>query len=306
LRADRFGVRFRLVCAGSLLLVLVLGDPPDDTLFWNALFDVGHAVLFAALTWLAVGLRSGSTSILRHAAFTLSAVVAIAAGTEFLQFLDPSRNPSIGDFARDVAGAVFVLAGTRLTEMRRWQIVQRLVGIAAAVGVMIPMALVLELYLQRNRAFPVVVAFDDSRWEREFLTVGGATLIPKSASLSESNDMATLLLEPGLYPGFAMDEPYPDWQNYDRLVFTAIGDQRGPVAVTLRVHDRSHDGEFDDRFNQTIIIQRGLQEISVPLSDIRDGPVERTLDLSHVRGIALFAYQLDRSAVVQLGPFHLE
>ncbi|HVJ71012.1 MAG TPA: hypothetical protein VM531_05805, partial [Sphingomicrobium sp.] len=126
------------------------------------------------------------------------------------------------------------------------------------------------------------------------------------SSMGASANLASLSLQPGRYPGFALDEPYPDWRPYRRLAFTVVREDDSALELTLRIHDRWHNGEFDDRFNRVIRITPGTQLISIPLEEIEHGPRHRRLDLSQLRGVALFAYKLTQPEGVYLGPVHLE
>lgn len=298
---------------GFLLCGLVTGGPPENTLIWDAVFDVGHAVLFIFVTWLTLGIAqagfhgiSGRQSV----AGALIVTLGIAAVSELVQFFDPARHPSVDDFLRDAGGAcIFLLMrfstvrhGVRAALSRT----MRSLALLVAIGIATPLLLVGGMYTERDRAFPTLLAFDGSRRERQFLSVGNATLTPTSTHSPRAADMALLCLRPGTYSGFVLDEPYPDWRGYERLAFTLVLDQDSPMELTLRIHDRWHDGKFEDRFNRKLWINRGAQQVVIRIDDIRTAPASRALDLSRIRGVAVYAYRLERPACIRLGSFRLE
>jgi hypothetical protein len=314
-RLKAFLVRF--VCLTAVLIAFVAGGPPETTLFWNYLFDAGHAVIFAIVMWLSVGIAQAffptAPQVLRVGG-ALTVTLAIGLVTEFVQAFDPNRDASLGDFLRDLAGAtIFLLVW--IPNVKRdlssgWSKTMRFSALLIALLVTAPFVVLERLYLQRDRSFPTLVRFDASGWENKFLTIRDATLTPNSIQAAdqrpEARGLALLDLRPGRYPGFALDEPYPDWRDFKWLVFTTFSGADEPIEFTLRVHDRNHNGKFNDRFNRQIVIHPGPNRIAIVLDDIRSGPVSRPMDLSEIRGLAVFAYQLKRPASVYLGAFHLE
>lgn len=295
-----------LVVLGWLAL-LQLGQPPRDTMFWNTLFDAGHALGFLIAASAIDRILKGRMPRLAPRRRVLSAAVlccALGVATEIVQFADARRHPSVDDFLRDVAGIVAFLAlwhlqagGVRKTAARAALMATTVAACAFALA---PWLLVASAYRQRNAAFPVLVAFEP--WEKTFLTIDRATASPAL----DRDPAATLLsLAPGLYSGFYVDEPYPDWRAFDRLEFDIELRASRPLALFLRVHDDRHTGADFDRFNRTIRLDPGRQHVSIPLAEIAAGPSERQLDLSAVRGLAIFAHSLSTPVEVVLTPLRL-
>ena len=93
----------RAVAVAALLIGLVFGGPPDNTDFWNALFDVGHAALFGVVTLFLLGIAAAVRPKARDrqiAAMAFAASVAFGAVTEIIQIFDPNRDASVSDFMR--------------------------------------------------------------------------------------------------------------------------------------------------------------------------------------------------------------
>ena len=119
----RRGLVLRLTILGALLVFLILAEAPERTRLWSAFFDFGHVPLFGVIALVVRGLIAGrgtpetgepplgeaEASPLRptHHRSAAAFVVAIALGaaTEVLQAWVPSREASLVDFLRDVAGA---------------------------------------------------------------------------------------------------------------------------------------------------------------------------------------------------------
>jgi VanZ family protein len=307
----------------ALLLFLWFGDEPEYTLLWDALFDAGHALLFGVAAIAILGILGGwssPTDLPRTWWLALGLAVALGAATEILQFLQPSRDPSLVDFLRDSAGAgaSLLIAAVGRAVWRGQGLVRSRAGrvkalalaaiLLAAAGA--HLAATVALYAARDRACPTLFALDGSWWERRLIHENGSVLTPRArpagAGASCPEPLARLDLAPGRYPGVTFDEPYPDWTGYHRLAFTVVSDLGDALSLTIRVHDAFHDQRFQDRFNRSFVIHPGVNRIEIPLDEIRRAPDRREMDMRRIRGIILFGYRLGAPTHVYLGAIGLE
>jgi hypothetical protein len=309
--------------AAALLLFLFFGEASERTLFWNAFFDAGHVPLFGLLSLAALRLMRARFPTLAPSrawwtSFGLMLVTGVA--TELLQVFQSNRDASVGDLARDAAGAGAFLLGAavfpRVAGGSSWAVTPRARRIAVAVSALLllvsgfELAHAVAILAARRASLPTLYALDGSWWERHLVRPGASTLTPhaRPRQLPEGfvEPLARLDLKPALYPGVSLDEPYPDWRAYHRLAFTVVSDLDAPLKLTIRVHDAAHDQRYADRFNRTLTIAPGVNRIVIPLDDIRTAPDRREMDLSRIRGIVIFGYQLATPARVFLGPLRLE
>lgn len=309
----------RYAVIAVLLVVLAVIDKPESTLFWDALFDAGHAPLFAAIVLLLrgalVGQRPeespGRTSL---RAFGLAVLLGIA--SEAVQVTLPDRDPSWADLARNAAGA-----GAALLFLHTWwswradnPLARRKGAWAAAAGGLLVVLTLVELsdtlvaLYRRSRAMPTIAAFDGSRWEQRVLRVTPNRLTPAGA-VDEADappGLARLDLQPATYSGLSIDEPFPDWRGYQALTFTVVAGAGTTLPLTVRIHDARHDKRYRDRFNATLRIAPGSQTIRIPLDEVRTAPDGREMDMGRIRGVMLFAHRLQQPARLYLGPMRLE
>jgi hypothetical protein len=312
----------RWLLLAALLAVLAFGDVPEPTRIWEAVFNLGHVPLFGAIALMVRAMLAGRASSTTPAAVSWRAfgvTVLIGGVTELLQLLQANRDASLDDFLRDAAGAgaFLLLAGPAsrrgATGMARpWRTRAAALVTAsclfAAAGA--ELARTAALYAARDRALPTLYALDGSWWERELVDAGENVLTPNrrptGAAVPPTARFARLDLRPGLYPGLTFEEPYPDWSGYRRLVVTAASDLETPLTLTIRVHDAAHDQRYADRFNRRLVVSPGLNRFVIPIEEIAAAPDRRRMDLRRIRGIVLFAYELDHSTHVYLGPLRLE
>jgi len=301
----------------ALVALVVCVDHPDDTRFWDALFDAGHAPLFGVLALAIRGLVP--VRVRRRDAVAFAGVVTLAVLTEALQALQPERAVSAVDIARDVAaGGAFLLlrarastrgAGPGRSPARvpgRSRVVLAVLLLATCFA---ELGFVVATYAERYRQLPTVATFDGAWWTRGMIETGPNVLewpAPLSVADTAAAPFARLTLQPAQYSGIAIVEPYPDWRGYERLVVPIASDLGAPLRLTLRIHDAAHDQRYADRYNLQVLVHPGVNRVSIPLADVRRSPDRREMDMSSIRGVVLFAHQLTEPSRLFLGPITLE
>ena len=118
--------------------------------------------------------------------------------------------------------------------------------------------------------------------------------------------MARIAFEPADYSGWGIQGPFPDWSGRRALAFEVYSELSEPVRMTLRIHDRSHNQEYRDRYNMEFVIQPGVTQIRVPLGQVKGAPAGRQMDLAAIDGIGMFIVRPERSFVLYFDGFRLE
>jgi hypothetical protein len=103
-----------------------------------------------------------------------------------------------------------------------------------------------------------------------------------------------------------MKEPFPSWPVDADLVFDVLLSSHDQLQLVLRVHDAQHNYNHFDRFNCSLHLVRGFQQVRIPVRAIRDGPRSRKLDLTRVRNFKLFAVAPTTPAELTIGNVRLE
>jgi len=288
------------VITGLLAVVLFL-QPPDRNLAWITVLDAGHAPLFGAIALavlqflLATPLAERNRAFLYGTALTLTILLGVL--SELLQMgADRSSDPR--DVMRDAlgAGSFLLIAATRdpngLLNAGAGR-VMRASCLGVALGLLVlafsPAAWVAQAYAQRAAAFPALCDFSGT-WETHFVEAKNARLEYTSVpgALGEAVLAAHIRFEPVGFAGFKVLEPYPDWTGYQSLRVVARSDSKHPVDLVLRIHDRRHDDRHTDRFSRSLTLRPGINEFSIPLSEIRNAPHGREMDLLAIRRVNLY------------------
>lgn len=305
----------------ALLLFMVFGQVPDRTRLWENSFHAGHVLIFGLGALSILGLmqtRGVSLEGPRPWWMACAVATALGAGTELLQRYQPGRDASVWHFLRDVAGAASFLlvvamvgwpwGGVRLIRSGRRRLVA-LVAVVAMIGAAgADLLATVVVYGQRDMALPTLYAFDGSRRERMFIETHESALTPGAGppGLAATDEpLARLDLNPAIYPGITLREPYPDWRWARSLELTLVSDLDAPLPLTIRIDDAAHDNRYEDRFNRQLIVRPGVNRILIPLDAVRRAPAGREMDMRHIRQIILFGYQVTAPTHVYLGPIRL-
>ncbi len=267
--------------------------------------DSGHIILgaVAALLFSRIGRIQNSKHDLLLA---LIVTVIFLLMIEIVQ-MQLHRDASWIDLLVGASGATAALLIMRAVKQpssfRRW--CYRIFGIIILLLAVSPLAFTSIAYFVRNNKFPVLADFS-SITDKEFLhTRSGELIRQQGVVINDEKFLARLCLNPGDWPGISIDEVVPDWSSYGKLSMVLFSDMAIPVDLVLRVHDRQHNHQLDDRYNFKFSLLPGFKRIEIALDDIKYAPVGRDMDMHSIQGIVLFSATLDEPICVNLGSMQL-
>ena len=310
-----------LIASFGLLTILEKLNLPMNNLFWKSVYNFGHVPLFGFLSLLILGLAKQVVKFekQKHYLYYVIAfisVIFIGAISEFLQLYGP-RDADIGDWIRDIIGAISFLGCYMAYDKKagiisdksndKYKIIIILIATVLIILSFIPTALWAGAYLHRNHEFPVICSFD-SFWERKFIKTRNADLTavssPKEWRKYEDDRVGQLILYPANYSGFSIEEPYPDWSDYDFLSFEVYSKLDSSINLAIRIEDIYHDDTYQDRFNKSNTINPGINRIVIPLTEIKEAPASRMLDMTAIRYIHVFTANPD-NIILYIDDFRL-
>lgn len=303
----------------TLVAVVTLVDLPDRTALWREAQNSGHTPLFGVLALLIlIYLRSaglpGPRSFLTQYGWAFVIALATGAGVEVVQWV-LHRDADVQDVVRDFAGiSAFLIAGAafdpawRASLQRGIRTSLLLLGLVILAGAMTPLAHLSYTYVQRDRAFPLLVDFG-AAWSYTFARGQSADVAPATPPAAWRNmaghAVGILALYPGDYPGLVISEPAPDWSHYDYLEFSLYSPYSEAIAMELRINDQRHNNAYNDRYNLDLNITPGENLIRVPLQLVRMAPRGRQMDMQHIAEIILFYNKLQTPLMFYLGEIRL-
>ena len=277
-----------LVLCGALALLFFPRLAPPSGLWWATAWNALHFPGFVLIT---VGLErvlslgKGRRSWRIAAAVLLALVIAV--GSEIAQGF-VGRSASLGDVFFDTIGIAF--ATIVLVFGPRWKRRGRL--LAAGAGVLVVLVLLtpgwkgMVATAQYREVFPDLAMFSRSislgRWQVQ----GNATLY-----LDTEAETLTVAVGKGIYSGVSCYPGEADWSAYSEGALNLVieNPSEEEFQLGIRIDDDSPlASRYEHRFNGQKQIAPGRNELRLPLSRIADGPIDRKLDLSRIKRLALF------------------
>jgi len=305
------GRKFLSLFIVVFVLALMFLPLTTESLWIREALNSGHTIFFFFLSFHIYRSLKKHTNISKT---YLIAVIVVFVGIllgiliEVVQtFLN--REASVVDLYRDVMGIFAGLCLVASSEAKKMcKPVYRFLSLAAAIALLLlALAPLMQLsvhYIQRNRAFPVVVDLG-ANWSGSFVDYSHVELLP-GEDLNKKDKRHQVLFGPGRFSGISVREPVADWSTYRYLKFSVASYEEADLVLVLRVHDKQHNQDYSDRFNQALVVHPGINEYSLALSSIREGPVTRQLELRQIAGLILFLSQKSWSAKLNIGNLYLE
>ena len=307
----------------GLLIALVKLEIPGNTFLSREINNAGHFPFFGLLSLLFLGLSSrlfGKITKNRLWFYFIAFTMTVLIGTlhEYSQIVGP-RDADIRDLVRDAAGAITFLGLYMIYDKQMavlWEKWGRKIKIIFFMGafilfasILIPSALWGGAYLYRNSNFPLICGFESMR-ENKFIktkdTIFEMNFLPEKWEEVSDNNVGKITFLVAEFPGFAIEEPYPDWSDYKLLRFMVFSELDSSVKISLRIEDSRHNNDHNDRFNRALTIDPGLNRISISLDEIRKAPEKRDMDMTDIRAIHLFAFKPNEEFALYFDNFRLE
>ena len=307
----------------ALMLFLALVRPPGDAYGWRMLFEIGHVPLFGVAGLLMLRIvrvrRGGEVATPADFIIALLATAILSLAAEALQVFQPGRDANLGDAGKNLLGTVCFLAVAAATRPGLWRrlgedgtTAARMVLVAAALTLALALAPAVGVawhYAQRAAAFPVLADFT-AAWQAPFLSLGRSELERVSAPAGwkemTGRQVSRLTFLDAPWPSVTVREPWPDWSAYAALRFQVWSELEHPVEIVLRADDTHRERDHADRFNGSFIVLPGLNDFSIPLDTIADGPRQRRLDLADISQFILFSRRPGEPFALYFGPVWLE
>jgi Complex I intermediate-associated protein 30 (CIA30) len=265
-----------------------------------------HAPAFAALSLIAVTLlRVGGvpSNVLGQSLTIVIAMLLTGAATEGVQSLF-GRDAEFDDVVSDVVGTlgamgIWLYLQWRHSSVRMGRIAALFVCAAAVTYWLDPFAECARAYWNRYAQFPVLAQFH-SKSDLYFVSSSGTDTRVVGTALQAT-------LASGPWPGFTFSEPMADWRKYRVLNLDVGNPGSRELPLILRVNDRAHRGDSDDRFNLDFSLgPHARTTIRVPLEDIARSPRGRKMDMSQISQLIVFRNGGAPGQVLQLHEVWLE
>lgn len=277
--------------------VFLFTNTPIDSSsrLFQSIWNTGHLFLFAALIWLLMT-QTALHRLDRLKMYAVSVMFAVLLGAtiEGLQFF-VDRSVSFDDILLDVLGATLGFLWVQFSlPTERHPVSKPLILLLGALCVglaFIPVQQVLRINMQLVERLPVIANFETESSLDFWIKRNISEFERDTALFKEGQSSVRIKFKATEYPDATLEILPPDWTAYSDLYFSIHNDQKESINVVIKIYDRLHSKrgyQHNDRFNYSVQLYPGWNEIKIKLLDVYNSPKERKMDLSDVMGISLF------------------
>ncbi len=296
-----YKVLFFLLCI--IFPLFFYGGPAyDSPRLLDEIWNLGHFFYFGLFALLLDDyLELQNHSYFFRVCANIGVLLFVGTAIELIQLGMVDRIFSLGDVFRDVSGGCVVLCWRMSSAVSRWQLrILTILAIGLVLLNLLPLSVVAFDEYSAYRDFPLLSGFESrlelDRWG------GDIELAQDSFVARQGNYAAKIALTTKQYSGVSLHYFPGDWSEWNKLVFSVYNP--GPLLeLHFRVHDNQHTGDkqqYDNRFNGSTVLQSGWNEVIIPMSDIANGPRDRQMDLTKIRGFGLFVIRQSENRTLYL------
>ena len=294
----------------GLAFLFVGGPGHNASRSLRDLWNLGHPLLFILFIFILYSdwKGFGDKGLLKQWVLAISIGAALGLATELVQSLVGRQFDHV-DIIRDLAGCatgLLLLAGSDKNMGKREKISRAAFITVIIVVLTVPLLLSLSDELIARGQFPMLSGFETpleiDRWRAD-------------GPLSISEDIfregkASLMAEftTVRYSRVTMRYSLGDWGGYQYLEFSIYNPDSSSLKLVCRVHDLEHErlgNEYSDRFHRTITLDKGWNDFSIPVEEIRSAPSGRDMNLSELVQITFYSVSLPEPRTVYIDDVRL-
>ena len=297
------------ILALVILFPLFFWGGPDGhaSRSFKAFWDLGHILFFMLFVRILAGRYIINNFFWSWAGKVILLVLVCGILVEVIQSGLGSRLSGWGDVWRDLGGGMIGIAwvGLESVSCKQRRMLLLVVFSVSFVSV-VPLGVVLLDEMRARRDFPLLAGFETagelSRWQAE--TEFARVKFP----VRQRQFALRLPLTTDIYSGIGLKYFPRNWQGMKGLFLSVYNPEKSELQMTIRVHDRLHvEGEqiYTDRFNRSITMQPGWNDVFISMVDIKNAPVGREMYLENIYGFGLFASSLIEEKVIYIDEVRL-
>jgi VanZ family protein len=299
-----------LISVTSVSFLLFYDFGKSDSRIYNESLSFGHLLLFGMVALVALKILNQGYRLCRDKNLFIRAWVtssSLGVLTECIQAFIPYRHFRVGDILTDALGAAVFLT---LAYSFRKEVSHKNIALMRTGAMVLILLRAYPIFVSTvdtgnmERDFPLLSSFESplemSRWS-------GKDSVSKRlkfhATHGEYSLKVTLL--PGVYPGVSQDYLPHDWRGYRYLSFDVYLDGSLPIDISLRINDRTHNENYNDRFHKSFTLEPGHNHLIIDLAEVRKAPQGREMSMADITVFCIFSYKLKETRTFYLDNIRL-
>jgi VanZ family protein len=301
-----------LVAAVCFILCFV-GYPNTHKLrSLDILWNLGHIATYCLWTYLLVE----HYGPLKRQAYgyqwiwVMGFALLFGALIEIIQREYLGRTADFEDIIKNMLGCGLSLAffaPTRKNNGHLMRLPLQLMVLSALMGEFIPLAQAFTDEWIAKEQFPIIGTFEApseiTRWKPSNSKITIDHHIKKQGKSSLRIDLTD-----SIYSGANLEFFPRDWRGFASISFSIYNPQKSQLYMVCRINDFDHNHHgyhYEDRFNKRIPVAPGWNHIEIPMEQIENAPVNRSMNMAEVDLFTVFFHKLDQPQSVYIDDLRL-
>jgi len=279
----------------------------------HELWNLGHIFLFIVITLYTYKYYLNNLKLPAYSEILFIVIFALVVGL-FIEYVQTftGRNYSYFDVLLDVIGGLigFILFSKSISD---FNLVQKLLTYSSILTLLslslYPMVIVVLDDFNQREDFPILVknksVFEVTRFKKSNMNI---ELVNNIYNQDKETKVLKFTFKPGNYSTAILGTFETDWSEYGSLVFSVYNDNETPSSFVIRIHDSKHekvDYAYRDRFNKIIKLKNGWNEIIISLSDVKNAPVNRYMNMKKISQLIIFKSNVKKEQQLYFGKMRL-
>ncbi|MBU0993958.1 MAG: hypothetical protein KJ737_15800 [Proteobacteria bacterium] len=287
------GVCFTLISILCFIFLFIGGPNYYSGRVFTQAWSLGHIFAFCLWTYiLTVNWKYlANETYIKQCLIIFCLVFFVGSLIEIIQ-IKFNRTACIADVIRDLKGSalsIAFLAPARRTISKAILRFAQLSVVLIIIFEIYPLAITISDEVISKLQFPLIAGFETpfetSRLSNSKLKRDGSVAIEGKYSLK-------VPLTKKKYSGVGFKYFPKNWKGYNYFHMSIYQTSANNINVTLKIYDLIHaktGRNYNDRYSKNIELKRGWNNIQVPLQEIVNAPIDRTMDLNHIHAFGVHA-----------------
>jgi VanZ family protein len=289
----------------SLIAFVLLFNPDTDSRTAEELLNYGHVLVFGLIALLTYRVIVNFKISLnrRFAAWLIT--MALGLMVEIVQLGMKGRYFELGDLLNDGIGALAFLIFFSEHKSRYITWMARISSVLIFILAGVPFYTALIREYNYRQQFPFISSFENIL-ESSSWVMDNAEIKRSKAHAAKGLYSGMISFFPGEYSTLCNEDLIENWAGYKMVAMDIYLPGEKGLKIMLRINDRKHNQNYDDRYNSRIELEPGWNHIKINLDDIEKSPANRPMDMSAITKICIFASNLTEPQTAFLDNIRLE
>lgn len=277
-----------------VLLLLFIGTPffflggnGYHSARFAALWNLGHVFFFALTSWLLCSAFGKSLPklpgfIIQLMVFFTALVLGLV--VEGLQMGIDGRTPDAYDILRNQLGCLIALASScpGRTGKGKWKPLYRGVVVLLVVLALYPLGRVITGDVFALGNFPVLADFETAceidRWQTKKRLVIQEDIV-RHGRYALKGRFTT-----DTYSWVSLAHSPENWEGFSNLFFSVYlpEEEEEELSLICHIQDSESDNRYKDLFKRRVTLEKGWNDVMIPLADVKEGPDDRQLNMQQI------------------------